>query len=279
MTVKTILTCLTSVSTADPVLSVACNLARQHGAHLVALRIIEAPTVYPLADMPIPVSIYDEFSAMQSEKTAALKTIFEKHTHAEDFVSEWRDIKSEFYTPEDCIIESAGGADIVIMAAVSRDEERSLYVKMLERVIRYCGRPVLLVPANLRNEMVGHSVLVGWNGSKQAVRAAHDVLQLLSAGDKVEIMKISDTSTNGEPDDSTKDLAAAFDRHGIDTTVVQRTWSKPGVSEVLSKEAFEIGADMIAVGAFGHSRIYDLVVGAATRNLLAHSDLPVMFSR
>ncbi|HBB84454.1 MAG TPA: hypothetical protein DC031_14580, partial [Sulfitobacter sp.] len=53
----------------------------------------------------------------------------------------------------------------------------------------------------------------------------------------------------------------------------------PGVAAALSREAMERGADMVAVGAFGHSRAYDLVIGAATRDLLRHSEVPVLFSR
>jgi nucleotide-binding universal stress UspA family protein len=51
------------------------------------------------------------------------------------------------------------------------------------------------------------------------------------------------------------------------------------VPDVLAHEAFEMGADMIATGAFGHSRAYDFVIGAATRNLLSDAKLPVMFSK
>lgn len=279
MTIKTILACLTSESTAGSVLSLSCALGRRHDAHLIALRIIESPVIYPAAEMPIPDSVYREYDAMEAVKTAKLKTIFEKHTHAEDFASEWREVKSEFYTPEDCIVESAGCADIVVMAALEAGDERTMYIKLLERVIRYCGRPVLVVPATWQTEPIGQSVLIGWNGSKEAVRAAHDALHLLQPGDEVKIMKISESSNGGELDASIGDLAAAFDRYGINTTVLQRPWSNTGVSVALNKEAFEMGADMIAVGAFGHSRVYDLLIGAATRNMLGHSDFPVMFSR
>jgi nucleotide-binding universal stress UspA family protein len=279
VTIKTILACLTSELTSNSVLSLSCTLARRHEAHLHVLRISESQGFYPAADMPIPESVYQEYESIQAAKTAALKSIFEKHTYAEDFVSEWREIKSEIYTPEDCIIESAGCADIVVMPALEADDERTIYVKLLERIIRYCGRPVLVAPASWQNKLIGESVLIGWNGSREAVRAAHDVLQLLQSGDEVTILNIQESNNGNELISSTGDLAAAFDRHGVNTTVSQRPWTASGVAEALNKEAFEIGADMIAVGAFGHSRIYQLLIGGATRNLLGHSKLPVMFSR
>ena len=51
------------------------------------------------------------------------------------------------------------------------------------------------------------------------------------------------------------------------------------IADVLGHEAFEMGADMMATGAFGHSRAYDFVIGAATRSLLSDAKLPVMFSK
>lgn len=245
------------------------------------MRVVEALIVYPGVALHIPNAVYDEYGTSQAVQTKALKAFFDKHTHGEDFVAEWRVVRSETYTIEDRIVESAGSADIVVMAAVRLDDERSAHVKLLESVIRDCGRPVLVVPTYFQSNVIGQSVLIGWNGSREAVRAAHDALLLLQAGGQAHIVNIYDSSSSSssEPEIATRELAAAFARHGIETTVVQRTWTKPGVTAALNMEAFERGADMIAIGAFGHSRAYDLVIGAATRNLLRHSDLPVMFSR
>lgn len=92
-------------------------------------------------------------------------------------------------------------------------------------------------------------------------------------------MQVNEHHHDSHRDMTASDLAAAFARHGIKTTLVERSWEHPGVAAALNKEAFERGADMIAVGAFGHSRTYDLVIGAATRELLRNTEFPVLFSR
>ncbi|MGC1260737.1 MAG: universal stress protein [Jannaschia helgolandensis] len=279
MSIKTILACLTSESSADAVMTAACALARRHDAHLIGLRTIEALMVYPGIALHIPDSAHDDYGSSQLEQTEALKAVFEKYTHAEQFVSEWRTVRTGMAMAADRIAESAGCADIVVIAGGGTDIHQSADMKLLETVIHDSGRPVLVVPPTARPDTLGRSVLIGWNGTREAVRAAHDVLSLLQEGDIAHIVHVNDSSHGADQDATSRELAAAFARHGVETTLVQKTWTHPGVATALNKEAFERGADMIAIGAFGHSRAYDFIIGTATRDLLGRSDLPVLFSR
>jgi nucleotide-binding universal stress UspA family protein len=188
-------------------------------------------------------------------------------------------LKSQTDTAADRIVESAGCADIVLMSAEDPESDNTRHAHLVEAVIRDAGRPVLVIPKEFDDDTLGQCVLVGWNGTRQATRAAHDALTLLEDGDQVHLLWVSDGKQHAGRDAVSADLAAAFARHGIKTTLVHRTWERAGVAAALNKEAFEQGADMIAVGAFGHSRAYDLVIGAATRDLLRHAELPVLFSR
>lgn len=275
MTIKTILACLTSQDSAPSVLMAAGALARRHDAHLIGLHTVEALLVYPSIAMHIPDTVYEAYGASQTEQSAALNAIFEKHTHAEDFVSEWRLLKSESETAADRIVESARCADIVVIASGDTDTESTTHLKLIETVVRDAGRPVVVVPSVFDGVTLGRSILIGWNGTREAARAAHDALDVLQEGDTAHILRVND----GSHDATSSDLAAAFARHGIETTMVEKSWEKAGVGAVLNKEAFEKGADMIAIGAFGHSRAYDIVIGAATRDLLKNAKLPVLFSR
>lgn len=279
MTLKTILACLTSQDSAKSVLMAASALARRHDAHLIGLHTVEALLVYPNIAMHIPETVYAAYGASQTEESAALKAIFEKHTHAEDFVSEWRLLTSESETAADRIVESARCADIVVMASGDTEPESAAHLKLVETVVRDAGRPVVVVPSTFEGVTLGQSVLIGWNGTREAARAAHDVLNVLQDGDVAHILRINDGNHEAKQDSTSSDLAAAFARFGIATTLIQKTWEKPGVGAALNKEAFVQGADLIAIGAYGHSRAYDFVIGAATRDLLKTSKLPVLFSR
>ena len=85
--------------------------------------------------------------------------------------------------------------------------------------------------------------------------------------------------SNTLTDHAANDLAAALARHGLQVKVVHRDKDGDKVADVLNHEAFEMGADMVVSGAFGHSRVYDFVIGAATRALLKGAKLPVLFSK
>jgi nucleotide-binding universal stress UspA family protein len=76
----------------------------------------------------------------------------------------------------------------------------------------------------------------------------------------------------------TIELANMYARHGLQVSIEQREGAAQSVAEVINQTAFEKGADLIVVGAFGHSKAYDFVVGAATYDLLDKAKCPVMFS-
>lgn len=279
MTIKTILACLTDAQSADGLLTAAALIARRHDGHVIGLHTVESLAVYPGVALHVPDIVFTEFGRSQAAQSAEIKEIFETAYQAEEFPHEWRLLQSQSETAAERIVESAHCADIVLMAAVDPDAETNVHARLLETVIRDSGRPVLVVPRGFSADHLGKSILLGWNGTREAVRAAHDALRLLRAGDSAHILRINDHSHDTGLRATSSDLAAAFDRHGIETTLIERNWERPGVAAALNREAMERGADMVAVGAFGHSRAYDLVIGAATRELLRKTEVPVLFSR
>lgn len=75
------------------------------------------------------------------------------------------------------------------------------------------------------------------------------------------------------------DMVEMFARHGLKPTLAHREPMGNSIADVLNKAAFEIGADLIATGAFGHSRTYDFVIGATTHALLRDHKVPILFSK
>lgn len=145
--------------------------------------------------------------------------------------------------------------------------ERSDQHHLQEEVIYECGRPVLVVPADFDAETIGTHVIVGWNDTREAARAAHDALDILQEGARAHLLRV-----HGEDDDLTHDatlteLAQAYARHNVETSIGHRAWQRHQVAEIIELEAFERGCDLIAVGAFSHSRAYAVIHGAATRDL------------
>lgn len=276
MALKTILACLIDEESADAVMSCAVVLARAHDAHLVALHTLEAMVVYPGVAIHLPPEVYTNFSTAEMEKAAAIEAIFRKHTDQEVFVSEWRNLKAGSTTIVDRIIESARTADVVVMPNATMAEDQKRVVQA--RVIRECGRPVMVVPPGYVEGDVGKRIVLGWSDTREATRAAHDLLNVAQDGAEVDVVRVGDTAGDELRDFDLVDFANVFDRHGFRAAVVHKDAGSGGVAEALLKHAFEQGADLVVTGAFGHSRAYDFVFGAVTNGLLKEAEIPVLFS-
>ncbi|MEL6837803.1 MAG: universal stress protein [Pseudomonadota bacterium] len=279
MTLRTILVCLTSTTSADQLLKSAAVLARRDNAHLIGFYVTESLVVYPGIAMHVPEVSFQDFLSSQRAHAAEVKAIFDTHIQAETFPAEWRQVSSESGFLADSIIANARSVDLVVMPQEDDGEDRPLINNLTERVIKECGRPVLVVPQDYTAEKLGEDVLVGWSDTREATRAVHDLMDVATTDAKIRVLRIGKPPGNTLADHAANDMATAVARHGPKVEIVHRDKDGAKVADVLGQEAFEMGADMLATGAFGHSRVYDFVIGAATRVLLRDAKLPVLFSK
>ncbi|AXI41396.1 universal stress protein [Sulfitobacter sp. SK011] len=276
---KTILVCLTTVEHAEALLKVAVPLARKNNAHLIGLHTVEALLVYPGIAMHIPEPAFAAFNASQKEESEEIRVIFEKHTKSEDFISEFRLVRAEAVSANERMVESARAADLVIMAHEDKENDRYDQRHAQTQVIRESGRPVIVVPSDYDGPEIGANILLGWSDTKEAARAAHDMLAIADAGANLTILRVVKSQKDALTDSDGIDLAEMFSRHGLKPKLDHREAMGDSIANVLNKAAFEMGADLIVTGAFGHSRAYDLVLGATSYALLRDQKLPVLFSR
>lgn len=278
MAMKTLLACLMNRENSDAVLAAAVPLARAHQAHLIGLHTIEALLVYPGIAIHVPDVTFRNFNESQAQEAKAIEAIFKKHTANEDFPCEWRLVKAESSTAATRMIESAHGADVVVMPKEESNFARADQNHAQERVIRESGRPVIIVPNDYGGSELGHNILLGWSDTREAARAAHDALLVAQAGCTITVLRSTSRKTDELADFGSIEIAAMFGRHGFSAQTAIKERGGTDVAEVLMKQAFENGADMIVTGAYGHNRVYDFVIGAVTHRLLEDSPLPVLFS-
>lgn len=279
MSLKTLLVCLTTPDHAEELMKLAVPLARKHDAHLIGLHTIESLVVYPGIAVHVPEPAFAAFNESQKEAADAIQAVFDKHAGPEDFQSEFRCIRAEASSATDRMVESARAADLVIMAHEDKEADRYDQRKAQAQVIRESGRPVIVVPLGYDGPEIGTSILLGWSDTREATRAAHDLLNLADEGAAVTVLRVGDASQDTLEDSNGIDLAEMLSRHGLKAKLEHRTPLGAAVAEVLNQVAFEEGADLIATGAFGHSKAYDFVMGATTYALLKDAKLPVLFSK
>ncbi len=279
MTLRTILVCLTSKHSAARLLDAAACLARRDNAHVIGLYVTESLMVYPGISVHIPEVSFKSILSSQKAHANEIKDIFEAQMKGETYPSEWRKLSSENGIVVDTIIASARSVDLIIMAQEDDDSDHAQPMDLQERVIKESGRPVLIIPEGFNASALGEKVVLGWSETREATRAAHDLLNVASPDAEIRVLRIGMPASNTLADHAANDMAVALARHGPSVEVVHRDKDSEQVAGILALEAFEMGADMLATGAFGHSRAYDFVIGAATRTLLHDAKLPVLFSK
>ena len=122
------------------------------------------------------------------------------------------------------------------------------------------------------------TVVVAWNESVEAMAAIRKSLPFLKMADNVRITVIDPPVHGPERSDPGGMLSQMLSRHGVncEIDVLSKTVSR--ISDVLIRHATDTSADMIVMGAYGHSRFREAILGGATRNMLENAKLPVFMA-
>ncbi len=184
-------------------------------------------------------------------------------------------------TELDCTLGTIGGAaetiaryhDLILTGLSANDVSMAATA---ETVVFGSGRPTLLVPQDAAPSQFQH-VMIAWDGSRVATRAVADALNFLRLAKTVTIAVVTDEKTLPDENPGLK-LAGYLDRHGIGAVVSLVHAQRRSIAPTLQDHAHEIGADMMVMGAFGHSRMRDFVMGGATTGILRDLKLPVLLS-
>jgi nucleotide-binding universal stress UspA family protein len=148
-----------------------------------------------------------------------------------------------------------------------------------ERVALAGGRPILVIPYAGQYETVGRRVLVGWDASREATRAVADAMPLLAAAETVSVLAIDPqerSSAHGAMPGA--DISLHLARHGVKAAVERTVSAGVPPGDVLLSRAADLGADLLVIGAYGHSRARELLLGGVTRTVLQSMTLPVLMS-
>ena len=169
-------------------------------------------------------------------------------------------------------------ADLVVLgqAAADDDNEGSLLPDLPDYVLLNCGRPVLLVPRTGRFPTIGKRVMVAWNGSVEAAKAVTAALPLLRGAEQVTLAVLGNSAdTLGESPGA--DIALYLARHCVNVEVLRRPEAADPGKAILSLAA-DFNVDLLVMGAYGHSRFREMMLGGATRTILATATLPVLMA-
>jgi nucleotide-binding universal stress UspA family protein len=258
-------------------LDVACGLAAAFEAHLVGL--------FALTEFMVPFAVGGNAGAVieaerrwRDDVAREAKRDFDAAAQRAGLqTAEWR--RSERGALGAARL-SARYADLVVVG--QHDRDRSAEERMpgffVEDLALSAGRPILVVPYAGHFPRLGSRVLVAWNASREAARALTDALPLLQRARSVEVVAFepqrSDADHGAEPG---ADIALYLARHGVKVTAARQQAGIDIGAQILSRAA-DSDADLIVMGAYGHSRAREIVLGGATRSLLEAMTVPVLMA-
>ena len=276
---NTILAVARDPGNADGLFSHCFELADRWNGHVVGMFAATPIAVHPA----LRGRQLDEWMASrvqdQQETADRMAASFESAQRKAMASGEWRAVEAAEVPDTQRPLNHGRCADLVVICRSRGDSDFMDPDLTLEDLLMASGRPVLVLPGDGPSDRLGQRIAIAWNGSREAARAVHDAMPLLitAPANSVRIICPGESGKSGLLP-SGADLAQSLSRHGISASV--ETLDKRHLNagpDVLAK-AQDLGADLLVMGAWGHSRLREFVLGGATDSALRDSRIPVLMS-
>jgi nucleotide-binding universal stress UspA family protein len=186
--------------------------------------------------------------------------------------SELRRLDETFGVLSAKVVEQAHCADLFIATRPYGEADSPVWTDLVEAVLFGSGRALLLVPPGRHRQGPIQTVLVAWNGSREAARALREGLPFIEQAARTVVLVVdppSDTMPWAE-------VEGHLARHGVVAEVITAESQDRHVADVILDEARRLSADLVIMGGYGHTRLRELVFGGATRDVLTASESPLL---
>jgi nucleotide-binding universal stress UspA family protein len=258
-------------------LAVAAELAQRHNAHLVGVHMrppFEAPTFFD-GTMAMG-NLFEAYETAAKADQDAAAEAFAKAIKGTHLAHEWRVVDG--YVDEQLAIQ-ARYADLLVLGQTDPQSESPTPPASPESVVLATGRPALVVPHIGAPAKPAKTVMLCWNASRESARAASDALPFLKEAKKVMVLVVdAKTTASGHGAEPGADVATWLARHGVEVTVQRDVAADADVGGVILSRAADHDVDLIVMGLYGHSRLREMVLGGASRTLLASMTVPVLMA-
>ncbi len=249
-------------------LQAAFDLARATGGHLVCLSVMPY-AAYALGDPAMgafPVTtLIDAVEARRQEERVAV----EARLRGEGISWEWQSADGD---SADRMVEAARLADVVVMSAGPFGRAPALRLGLLGDVAVRAPAPVLAVPEAAAGFSPASPALLCWDGGQEAARAMRAAIPLLALASDISLLTVAEKDSPYPA----RAAAAFLSRHGLSVEVLERDSGGASVESVIRAVAVERQAGWIVQGAYGHSRMRQMLFGGVTRGLLADAPVPLL---
>ena len=253
-------------------LNAAVALAEGHESRLTGIYVLTRLPIPGYASFDLSPEVLKRLDTEQRALAESAERQFAERLAKSTVPSEWRLMTGE---PVDAVTTSARYADLTIVGQTDPDDSRNVG-GLADSVVLSAGGPVLVWPYAGSFALSLQTVMLAWNGTREAKRALSDAMPLLEQAREVVIMGVDTDDGRHTPG---AEVGAHLARHGVHVEA-RHTATAPGVStgDTLLCEIGDRGIGLLVMGGYGHPRVRKRLLGGATRDILRHMTVPVLMS-
>lgn len=278
MAYKTILTIVNDPEVKLSAIEQAISMANREDAHLdvLCVGLDRTQTGYYYAG--VNATIMQETLKRAEEDAQAAEAVVRGRLAAEAL--RW--------TSEAAMAQVAGLSSLVARRAMFSDlvvlpqpygEGRGIEDEATIEAALFAGKsPVLVMPQGSDPMKMGKRVVIAWNQSAEALTAVRAALPMLKEAELINIAVVDPPQHGPDRSDPGGLISQWLGRHGVRAEISVLAKTMPRITDVLARHVNDVDADMIVMGAYGHSRLREAILGGATRNMLEGSPVPVLMA-
>ncbi|WP_430387886.1 universal stress protein [Blastomonas fulva] len=252
---------------------VALDLARSQSGHVTFLQATPLSgfiVMDPMGGSYVPASMLEQLRADEDK----LRTLVEARMKVEGMPWDWTAYDGDV---TQAVISASRLADVIVLSLENTGRNvRPHPLLAIADVAVETRCPVLAVPTDAKSLHTGGKILVAWDGSHEAANALKQALPMLQQAASVHLVSVVEPKkAGGFP---STEASEYLSRHGVRSELIERERGLLAIEEVIENVAAEIGADLLVMGAFGHSRLREVLLGGVTRYFLRDSNIPLLLA-
>jgi nucleotide-binding universal stress UspA family protein len=275
---KSIVTFLSSTAEFDSTLDPAIQLARRFDAHLtvstLGVDMTPAGGFYMGAS---PILLQETLDRAQGD-AKALESSARRILDGADLRWAAESMVVQFGGLPAMVGLRSRFSDLVIQSRPYGRDALPTQEAVVEAALFDGDAPVLVLPEPSLPEDFGRHITVAWNQSNEALNAIRRAMPLLKAAEQVSVVVVNPPVHSPERSDPGGMLTQMLARHGVRCEVVVLAKTLPRVSDVLMRYMNDSASDLLVMGAYGHSRLREAILGGATRNVLENTEHAVFLA-
>jgi nucleotide-binding universal stress UspA family protein len=274
--IKDIVVNLTIGVERDAAANYAVSLASIFKAHLVGVAFVYDPMVSANLIVGIPAELIDAQRAATRHLANEAVARFEAMARQAGVMTESQMIDVAPGNVGDTFARLARSFDFSVIRQ-AEPNKAAQEVPIIEGALFESGRPVIVVPYVQTQGATFNRVMVGWDGSRTAVRAIGDAMPMLERAKMIEVFTVVAGPTKNTELPGI-DIGQHLSRHGLNVEVKRFATEGINVPDAILSHAADISADFMVMGGYGHTRLREYILGGATRGILASMTLPTLMS-